>query len=453
MPGKIEQNIERYSKALSNRNVVAFLRVLRQGETDQSAGAYRQLYGGKTFESFVDHPRIRTYETHDEFIKDGKQQYTTAAGAYQIVESTWDTTVRDRIGKTDFSPYSQDLAAVALLDFRGALDDVLAGRLKEAIAKCRDEWVSLPRDKPGDQPSLSLSKALTVYKAYGGALEGQAPSMPIATPHPDLYTAKPPPATLGPPPQPSPAPEPRIQSVPAGELIDIPFSPSPNPTPAPSPAGEPTMVAPVIAALGAPLLKGLFDSVLQAFSPLAKEKVQAEIGRHTDRPEVAEQIASDVIDAVMKATKQPDPIVAVAEVKKDPAAVSQIEDDTMARLERMAPLLDRLHRESMENRKADEDSMNSAAARMADTPYRQTIDMLLTKNIIVLLVAALSITGLVMGILAYSGKGFGELFGVFAMLIGVIAGKFGSRYDHAYGSSQGSANKDFLLQEARKANK
>jgi muramidase (phage lysozyme) len=63
----------------------------------------------------------------------GKNQYTsTAAGAFQFLSRTWDECAK-ALGLTDFSPASQDLAAVFLIDRRKALDDVLAGRFDEAV--------------------------------------------------------------------------------------------------------------------------------------------------------------------------------------------------------------------------------------------------------------------------------------------------------------------------------
>ena len=76
--------------ALQGHNVRAFLRCLRHGESTQDQEAYRWLFGStrsrpKLFDSFADHPRVRTYETYDgQFIKNGKLDFTTAAGAYQI---------------------------------------------------------------------------------------------------------------------------------------------------------------------------------------------------------------------------------------------------------------------------------------------------------------------------------------------------------------------------------
>jgi muramidase (phage lysozyme) len=165
--------------ALLNRNVQAFLRVIREGETSQTEDAYRWLFGStarrpKLFDTFANHPRVRTYETHDgQFIKNGKIDYTTAAGAYQITETTWGECAK-ALSLPDFSPASQDLAAVFLIRRRKALDDVIAGRLEDAIHKCRLEWASLP-GSPWGQPTKTMARARAVYEQFGGTYALAAP--------------------------------------------------------------------------------------------------------------------------------------------------------------------------------------------------------------------------------------------------------------------------------------
>ena len=142
---------------LANPNVQGILRVIRRGEGTADEAGYRRIFGGRLFESFADHPRIT--------VTSGR--YTsTAAGAYQFLASTWDETKRV-MGLPDFSPRSQDLAALGRIVARGALDDVKAGRLESALKKISREWASLP-GSPYGQPTISLDTARTVYAAAGG---------------------------------------------------------------------------------------------------------------------------------------------------------------------------------------------------------------------------------------------------------------------------------------------
>jgi muramidase (phage lysozyme) len=157
---------------LAHDNVLAFLRLIRQGETNQTDDAYRMLFGGAYFTDFEDHPRIKFWEKADEFIKNGKRDYTTAAGAYQFVASTWDPLAK-KYGLNDFGPTNQDLAAVALIHERGALDFVLKGQIREAINRCKNIWASLPGSAWG-QPTQKLEAALKVYRDHGGRIAGDS---------------------------------------------------------------------------------------------------------------------------------------------------------------------------------------------------------------------------------------------------------------------------------------
>jgi len=142
---------------LQDRNVLAFLRVIRRGEGTADEGGYKRLFGGGTFASFADHPRV--------LVK--KNGYSsTAAGSYQFLSRTWDMT-QELMKLPDFSPASQDKGAVGLIAYRGALADVKAGRLEAAIGKCAYEWASLP-GSPYGQPRISMATARQVFLAAGG---------------------------------------------------------------------------------------------------------------------------------------------------------------------------------------------------------------------------------------------------------------------------------------------
>jgi muramidase (phage lysozyme) len=154
----VKQAIE---KAVNNKNVAAFLRVIRAGETSQSDDAYRMLFGGDLIDDLSDHPRrpIRR-QLGDKTIT------STAAGAYQFLSRTWDECAA-ALSLNDFSPGSQDLAAVFLINRRRALEDAMAGRLESAIKKCSSEWASLP-GSPYGQPIKPLDDLKKVYETYGG---------------------------------------------------------------------------------------------------------------------------------------------------------------------------------------------------------------------------------------------------------------------------------------------
>lgn len=156
------------------QNVAAFLFTIRKAEGTAGANGYRTLFGGGLFDNgFVDHPRI---------AKRYGQLWTSAAGAYQFMAvspipdgsgkstrvNTWDR-IQKSLGLPDFSPASQDAAAVELIREAGALGDVRAGRFDQAVSNVRGIWASLPGAGYG-QPERSLTSLRDTYVDNGGAL-------------------------------------------------------------------------------------------------------------------------------------------------------------------------------------------------------------------------------------------------------------------------------------------
>lgn len=143
----------------AQKNLKAFLLMIQYSEGTAGANAYRMLYGGGLFNDYSRHPNTPV-------TKWGLT--STAAGAYQILFGTWQG-IQQELKLTDFSPRSQDLAAIALIKRRKALEDVLAGRFAQAIYKCRKEWASLPGAGYG-QTEKSEAKLLAMYKMVGGSV-------------------------------------------------------------------------------------------------------------------------------------------------------------------------------------------------------------------------------------------------------------------------------------------
>lgn len=154
--------------ANADRNTRAFLDMLAYSEGTAGPNGYRTLFGGTMFDSFADHPR-QSFQFTD---KKGRTLRTTAAGRYQFLIRTWDALAK-QLNLPDFSPESQDRAALELVRQRGALRDVQAGRIQAAIAKCANIWASLP-GAGYDQPERKLSSLLTTYAQAGGNIEATA---------------------------------------------------------------------------------------------------------------------------------------------------------------------------------------------------------------------------------------------------------------------------------------
>lgn len=155
-------------------NMVAFLAAIRYGEGTARPDGYSVLFGGKTFSSFADHPALLGWaggKLSDAICKGaGKPSgcVSTAAGAYQIIKPTW-LGLKSKLGLTDFSPESQDAAAIELIRVRGALADVQAGRIADAVRKCAKEWASLPSAGYG-QREVTLNNFINNFEKHGGVI-------------------------------------------------------------------------------------------------------------------------------------------------------------------------------------------------------------------------------------------------------------------------------------------
>lgn len=248
--------------------------------------------------------------------------------------------------------------------------------------------------------------------------------------------------------------------------------PAPQPTPAAAPAPgltwpfqrpeEPTMPAPIVAAAvkGGSFLLGLANTLITLFEPLAREKVQREIGRHTDRPEVAEQIAAAVVDAAKVATGKADPVQAVATAAEahqagDSTGVQAAQQGALDTLDRLAPLLERVHQWQMQGRAADEASLD-AASRRAVTLAGDRVFLRFGSVLQLSFIEALSLILLAISAggalwLGLAGKLNDQLLGAIVTLM-LIAGYTGVR-EFWLGSSRGSDSKQMVLDELARRGK
>lgn len=152
-------------RSTAERNENAFLDMIAYSEGTGGPNGYRTLFGGGLFTNMSDHPR--QFFTFTDKV--GRVNKTSAAGRYQFLARTWDD-LANRLGLIDFGPASQDAAALELIRQRGALQDVQAGRIAAAIAKCAPIWASLPGANY-NQPERKLSSLLASYSQAGGNLK------------------------------------------------------------------------------------------------------------------------------------------------------------------------------------------------------------------------------------------------------------------------------------------
>ena len=162
--------LDRCTAALGNANVRAFLEVIREGESGHDESAYTIINGG----AYFDAPPWR-HPTHGIPTTQGGR----ASGAYQFLGTTWARCATALGLGEDFSPASQDVAAVYLIEGRHALPAVMAGDLVLACSKLAQEWVSLP--------DLGLARVQRVFLQYGGSL---TPNLQQVAPEPVMRANK-----------------------------------------------------------------------------------------------------------------------------------------------------------------------------------------------------------------------------------------------------------------------
>lgn len=167
---------------LDNKNVQAFLGLIRDTEgTAKGADPYR-VYGGSAKNQIKDlsKPDFKRWGFTQ---TDGKKNTSSASGAYQFLERTWNGLAKQH-GLKDFSPRSQDLGAVALLKQSGALDAILKGDFDTAVKKANRTWASLPGSPYAQHTRSNEYVANSLAKHLGEDVDLTKYKMPVGGENP-----------------------------------------------------------------------------------------------------------------------------------------------------------------------------------------------------------------------------------------------------------------------------
>lgn len=408
--------------ALRHTNVRAIMAVIREGESAQTDDAYRWLFGStkskpRLAADLHDHPRERTYEKYDgQFIRNGKLDYTTAAGAYQITETTWDTVIQPALALPDFSPASQDLAAAFLLHHRKALPLLLEGRVREAIARLTPEWASLPGAAHGDQPTLAMERALRVYAAHGG--------------------------TFAPAEAPAEAPTSGQDGPGLGERDVAQASPAPAEAPGPTfptewdlnqhPQETPTMPIPAVISA---LLPALIEQAPQLIRIFGSGGATSE--RNAKAAERVAEIARTVTD-------QPTTEGAVNALQNSPDVAAAYRERIHLSMTELMGVAERLEAAERAAHDRAEESRDRAASRAAGEEWDMAKWLVLGAfamiGILLLFVCGIAI------VQAVKGDIKAEVWAQVAGLIGFATGVGTTIFAYRFGTSKSSANKDFIIE-------
>lgn len=140
-------------------STVAFSEGTDDGRQPTKDRGYDVVVGGTLFTDYKDHPRKLVY-----LPKLGIK--STAAGRYQILARFYDA-YKSLLKLPDFSPASQDKIAIQLIKECKALGDIEAGRIAEALTKCRSRWASLP-GAGYNQHEHKMETLLAKFKEFSG---------------------------------------------------------------------------------------------------------------------------------------------------------------------------------------------------------------------------------------------------------------------------------------------
>jgi muramidase (phage lysozyme) len=266
---------------LKNANVLAFYRVVRQGESNQidsgPDSAYTLVNGGKHFFDFTDHPYKGLSTFHG-----GR-----AAGAPQFLPSTW-AEMQQRYSLKDFSPENQDIGFVGcVLKHKGAIEAVVEGRFEDAVALLRSEWTSLPGASESNA-KWNMVAARDLYMRYGGTIASGSESAA------------------------------HVDTQPAAPIED-------RSTTYVGGADNSNAIVQNEPQQGASKMP--FLALLQMFGPMLVNMIPQIKGIISPKGEVAQRnvaLAEAVVNTIVDTTKQPNMQGAIEAMQKDPALKDQV---------------------------------------------------------------------------------------------------------------------------------
>ncbi|MBX7277475.1 glycoside hydrolase family 104 protein [Pseudomonas sp. ERGC3:05] len=157
------------------RNVAAFLDMLAWSELGadylkRSDDGYNVIVTGSDgkLELFTDYGNHPFAGGRKSKAINSKGLTSNASGRYQQMLKDWPH-YRDQLKLQDFGPISQDQIAIQHIRECRALDDVKAGRIVQAVSKCRNIWASLP-GAGYNQREHRIEDLAAQYVSAGGVL-------------------------------------------------------------------------------------------------------------------------------------------------------------------------------------------------------------------------------------------------------------------------------------------
>lgn len=122
-------------------SLVAFSEGTDTGLDDGYGVIVSGVDGAHTFTDYSAHPFAAGRPPI--VVRENPPLHSTASGRYQLILPTWHY-LQSKLRLLDFSPLSQDLAALELIHERGAVLDIEQGEVELAIQICSNIWASFP---------------------------------------------------------------------------------------------------------------------------------------------------------------------------------------------------------------------------------------------------------------------------------------------------------------------
>ena len=146
-----------------SKNLIAFLDLIAWAEGTAGKGddGYNDIVDpAGLFDDYSSHPH--------QLVQVNARIKSTAAGRYQLLSRYYEH-YKKQLGLPDFSPLSQDKIAIQQIKEQRALDDILCGRIDQAIEKTCNIWASFP-GAGYKQHEHSLSAMREQFWKLGGTL-------------------------------------------------------------------------------------------------------------------------------------------------------------------------------------------------------------------------------------------------------------------------------------------
>lgn len=159
---EISPNAQRWLNAIS----------ASEGTMRDGKRGYNIMFGGGTFDDYTRHP---------DTVVDGGRLKSAAAGAYQFMPGTYSGVKKD-LNLPDFSPSSQDQAALELIRRRG-VDPDRDPLTPQNVNKLSAEWAALPTLEGRSYYPNQKSRTFEFVKdAFNSPIQAQGPRAQQAAP-------------------------------------------------------------------------------------------------------------------------------------------------------------------------------------------------------------------------------------------------------------------------------